>query len=349
MRLEERFVIDGRAVETRGAPRRASRDVQAAVERLHATRRARGAADVLRVHDGHRVRAVPARSVSRSPCSKSARRPARRHQRRHARSPRPSRRSTSITRRSSATRSRRSRGEKAGIIKPGIPVVCGPRARRGGTRHPRRVRSPAARRVIRRVRRRADRDARSTDGRRRASRTRSLDGVRLALPARISATTRRWRSRCWTSCRTTASRSRRGDADGPDAKREWPGAAGAIRARGRGGPARRGAQPGRRARAGVSSARRLGGRVSRWCSARCATRTSTGCSRRSRLSAQRSICTTAPSPRALPAAELAEHRPAVRAGGRGRSTDPAAALERALALGRPIVVAGSIFLDRSPA
>jgi len=55
------------------------------------------------------------------------------------------------------------------------------------------------------------------------------------------------------------------------------------------------------------------------------------------------VCTTAPSARALPAAELAQlarrFAPAVES-----IDDPAAALERALALDRPIVAAGSIFL-----
>jgi dihydrofolate synthase/folylpolyglutamate synthase len=55
------------------------------------------------------------------------------------------------------------------------------------------------------------------------------------------------------------------------------------------------------------------------------------------------VCTTAPNPRALPAAELARvarrFAPAVES-----IDDPAAALERALALQRPVVAAGSIFL-----
>ena len=55
------------------------------------------------------------------------------------------------------------------------------------------------------------------------------------------------------------------------------------------------------------------------------------------------VCTTAPNPRALPAAELAQvarrFAPAVES-----IDDPAAALERAIALQRPVVAAGSIFL-----
>jgi dihydrofolate synthase / folylpolyglutamate synthase len=55
------------------------------------------------------------------------------------------------------------------------------------------------------------------------------------------------------------------------------------------------------------------------------------------------VCTTAPNPRALPAAELARlartFAPAVEA-----IADPAGALECALALGTPVVAAGSIFL-----
>jgi len=55
------------------------------------------------------------------------------------------------------------------------------------------------------------------------------------------------------------------------------------------------------------------------------------------------VCTTAPSPRALSASELAAS-----AGALGRTVeaiaDPAAALARAMEMGRPIVAAGSIFL-----
>jgi dihydrofolate synthase/folylpolyglutamate synthase len=55
------------------------------------------------------------------------------------------------------------------------------------------------------------------------------------------------------------------------------------------------------------------------------------------------VCTTAPSPRALPAAELAAIArplaPSVEA-----IADPGAALERAMGMGRPVVAAGSIFL-----
>ena len=55
------------------------------------------------------------------------------------------------------------------------------------------------------------------------------------------------------------------------------------------------------------------------------------------------VCTTAPTPRAKPAAELAQlasaFAPTVAA-----IDDPAVALEFALARGRPVVAAGSIFL-----
>jgi folylpolyglutamate synthase/dihydropteroate synthase len=55
------------------------------------------------------------------------------------------------------------------------------------------------------------------------------------------------------------------------------------------------------------------------------------------------VCTTAPSPRALSASELAAS-----AGPLGRTVeaiaDPAAALARAVDMGRPVVAAGSIFL-----
>ena len=55
------------------------------------------------------------------------------------------------------------------------------------------------------------------------------------------------------------------------------------------------------------------------------------------------VCTTAPSPRALPAARLADiARPLVRSV--EAIGDPAAALARAIGMGRPVVAAGSIFL-----
>jgi dihydrofolate synthase/folylpolyglutamate synthase len=55
------------------------------------------------------------------------------------------------------------------------------------------------------------------------------------------------------------------------------------------------------------------------------------------------VCTTAPSPRALPAAELAVlARPLV--GSVEAIADPGAALQHAMGMGRPLVAAGSIFL-----
>ena len=55
------------------------------------------------------------------------------------------------------------------------------------------------------------------------------------------------------------------------------------------------------------------------------------------------VCTTAPTPRAIPASEIA-----ALAAGRGARVeaidDPAAAIARAVAIGRPVVAAGSIFL-----
>jgi dihydrofolate synthase/folylpolyglutamate synthase len=55
------------------------------------------------------------------------------------------------------------------------------------------------------------------------------------------------------------------------------------------------------------------------------------------------VCTTAPSPRALPAEEIAALAETV---GLGAETvaDPGAAMTRAVAIGRPVVAAGSIFL-----
>ena len=134
-RLDERFVIDEREVETgrrcatpRGAIQRRRRrgwSPQATLTRP---------ADLLRVHHGDRLRAVPRGAASTSRCSRSASAAVSTPPTSSRRSPPRSRRSISITRRSSATRWRRSRSRRPGIIKPGIPVVCGPlpaEARRG--------------------------------------------------------------------------------------------------------------------------------------------------------------------------------------------------------------------------
>ena len=124
-RLEERFVIDGREVVDCG-PRGAAATVQTAVERLVARWHARSAADVLRVRDRDRVRAVPPRRASRSRCSRSASAAGSTPPTSSRRSPRPSRRSTSITRHLLGETLESIAREKAGVIKPGIPVVVGP-------------------------------------------------------------------------------------------------------------------------------------------------------------------------------------------------------------------------------
>ena len=111
---------------TGGARATRSAVVQTAREALIDARRARSAADVFRVHDRGGVRAVPRREGRASPCSRSASAAGSTPPTSSRRSPRPSSRSTSITRRSLATRSTSIAAEKAGIIKPGIPVVCGP-------------------------------------------------------------------------------------------------------------------------------------------------------------------------------------------------------------------------------
>ena len=108
VRLEERFVIDGRGSRARRA-RRGGRAASARPPRCWSRRgELDDAADLLRVHDGGRVRAVPRGAGRHRGARGRPRRPARRHQHRDADRGRHRRRSTSITRRSSATRSRRS-------------------------------------------------------------------------------------------------------------------------------------------------------------------------------------------------------------------------------------------------
>ena len=68
--LAERFVIDGRPVAG-DALAAAVADVRDAIDDLRARRRARGAADVLRSHDGGRRSSCSAAPASRSRCSRS--------------------------------------------------------------------------------------------------------------------------------------------------------------------------------------------------------------------------------------------------------------------------------------
>jgi dihydrofolate synthase/folylpolyglutamate synthase len=59
---------------------------------------------------------------------------------------------------------------------------------------------------------------------------------------------------------------------------------------------------------------------------------------------RRIVCTTAASPRAIPAADLAELARGIARWEVDTEPSPAAALRRARQAGRPVVVAGSIFL-----
>ena len=251
VRLEERFVVDGAEVGT-GDLRGAVARVQEAVEALLRTGAPRSAADVLRVRDGGRVRAVPAARVSTSRCSKSASAdgstPRTSSRRSRPRSPR----STSITRRSSATRSRRSR------------------ARRRASS------SPASRSCAARCRPAADRVIRETSAERGARMVHAPDAVRMTARgdgaidvATGSAASTASGSRCADAISRTTPRSRCALLDelarlglrDPDAavrtgyRRGLAGAARALRVDGTDDPPRRRAQSGRRAGAGRLSPR----------------------------------------------------------------------------------------------
>ena len=204
-----------------------------------------------------------------------ARRPARRHQRPRAGRDRASRRSGSTTSSTSVTRSPTIAGEKAGIIKPGVPVVVG----RLGTRA-----AVARRGETRRARQRSRRTDRSTPtgGRRIGCARRRATTARRARAGRRSPGRQRGRRRARprscstrTACRVAAG----GDRDGARASRRGrdgstcaacPTAAKCCSTPRTTPPARWRCAPYLRER------RRRG----RSCSPRCATRTSTACSRR---------------------------------------------------------------------
>ena len=225
VRLEERFVDRRRDVSTTAAAR--GRVGRRPDERRVAggARRPRGAADLLRVHDGR----------SRSSCSGArarrhrgprgrAWRPARRHQRRLARSRPRSRRSTSITRRSSATRSRRSRARRPGIIKSAASRSSAGRCPADAAAVVAEVCEARGARLVRaprggaRSRDRADGTWRTHVGR--PTPRRRAAGAREEP---ISATTPRLRSRCSTSSARSGvpSHGRRRCAPGSSDAR-WP-------------------------------------------------------------------------------------------------------------------------------
>ena len=239
------------------------------------------------VDDRGRVRAVPARRRRRRGARGRARRPARRDQRRARRvaSPR-SPRSPSTTSSISARRSREIAAEKAGIIKPGVPVVVGPLepealhaidASRGS----------AARRSSARRRRR--RPPRRGGTHRLRTPARDYGERRVGLRGRASGRQRAWSPSAMLelldaqrhcACRLQAI------APGSPTVRGRDGSNAPAGRRPR-GAARRGAQPGRRGGARVLSARPWRRPCCRWCSPRCATRTSRGCCARC---SRRSAC-----------------------------------------------------------
>ena len=182
------------------------------------------------------------------------------------------------------------------------------------------------------------------------SRTRSLEGVTLALRGRHQL------ENAAVAVALLDELARPGIAVPDEAvraglTRRSGRAARAVHARRRRHPARRRAQPGRRAGAGVSSA---GDRLdARHAGVRRDARQGRrgACSRRSRRSARRSSARRRRRPRALAGSRARRRRrgPAgrdrveaiARSSGRARARDGAS--------GRPVVAAGSIFLDRSPA
>ena len=124
VRLNERFVIDGREVDDVGLERAAAR-VQQAAEMLVAAGTLQNLPTFFDVHDGHRLRAVPRGGCVARRTRGRPRRPARRHE--HRLCPIAAaivsidfdhQEQLGHTLASIAA-------EKAGIVRPGIPVVCG--------------------------------------------------------------------------------------------------------------------------------------------------------------------------------------------------------------------------------
>jgi folylpolyglutamate synthase/dihydropteroate synthase len=220
--------------------------------------------------------------------------------------------------------------EKAGVMRPGVPVVCGPlppEARAVVESESARLEAPLVDTVTA-VEMIATGDAiasRSTSERRIAPCARCAS----ASLAAINSTTRPWPSRCSTcstskgiACRTTpcgaAWRSRDGQAG-------WNGSGSRTATSCSTRPT---IPPGRRRWPRISNA--WAGPASRWSSGRWPTRTSTGMLAPLLPLCGRLICVTAPSPRAMPAADLA--RTARAGAGRGLqigiTPDPADAARR---------------------
>ena len=222
--------------------------------------------------------------------------------------------------------------EKAGVIKPGIPVVCGPLPRRGARGGRARSARSAAPRLIRT----------DTDGRlsaRVGAMPLSLPGdhqranaaVALALLETIDADTT-------LDLHVAADAMRAGltTASWPGRLERFEATAASVVLDAAHNPA------GARALAAYLRRHRIDA-ASRWCSARCRTRRSHRCWSALAPAVTSLICVTAPNPRAAPAAELA--RLAAGLGLRAEPIeDPIAAVRHACTAGRTVVVAGSIFL-----
>ena len=130
-RLEERFVIDGAEVDDRRDCARPSPTCATAVERLLADGVLTAPPTFFEATTAVAFELFRARRRRDRGARGRARRPARRHQRRRAGRRRRSRRSTSITRQHLGDTLAAIAVEKAGIIKPGVPVVIGPPAAGG--------------------------------------------------------------------------------------------------------------------------------------------------------------------------------------------------------------------------
>jgi dihydrofolate synthase / folylpolyglutamate synthase len=216
--------------------------------------------------------------------------------------------------------------EKAGVIKPGIPVVCGPVP-------------PEAFRVISDVCRERDAELISADDRQLEARVATIG---LPLPGRHQ------RTNAAVAWRLLQTLDRRGVPVDDEAIRaglastEWPGRLELFE--------HRGARVLLDAAHNPAGARALADYVREWAPG--GVTLVFGAMRDKEVDAMlealasvtaRMLCTTAPNRRSMPAAELAEA--ARRLGIDARAVDdPIAALERACAPGAHVVVAGSIFL-----
>ena len=282
--LAERFVIDGRPVDRRRRSRGRRGRARRRSSALRADGVARRPADVLRGDDRGRVRAVPARRRRGRGLRGRPRRPARRDQRRVARW------STAITsialdhQQYLGTTLREIALEKAGIIKPGVPVVVGPLA---GAR---RADAPIERGRAR-ARRRASIRA---DGRRDcgALRRSACAGAHQSTNAAVAV-----RRAAERSTRTAFAVPAAGDRARARAIRA--GRVGSNAAPGRTAASccstRRTTRPAPPRSRPISTAR--GRRSGRSCSRRCATRTSRACSRRCCQRSSALVVTRASNPR----------------------------------------------------